>query len=92
MLLVVNLVGISIVYTWLYNGTRGSTLLAILFHAVGNTTGTLLGALVPAAGDPQVYLVATGLTWLAAGVVLWAGSRAFAGGPVTVPNPVEPGG
>lgn len=70
LLFLLNLMGISVVYTWLYVGTRGSTLLAILFHAAGNTTATLLMALVPAASDPRVYLFSTGLNWLLAIVLL----------------------
>jgi membrane protease YdiL (CAAX protease family) len=66
LLFLLNVMGISIIYTWLYNGTRRSTLLAILFHASGNTTAILLGALVPAAGDPRVYLFGTALNWLLA--------------------------
>lgn len=32
----------SILYTWLYNNTHGSILLAILFHAANNTAGMIL--------------------------------------------------
>jgi membrane protease YdiL (CAAX protease family) len=63
-LFLLNLLALSILYTWIYNNTRGSTLLAILFHAAGNTTGTLLATLVPAAGDPRVYAFGVGLSWL----------------------------
>lgn len=69
-----NVIGISIVYTWLYNNTRGSTLLAILFHAAGNTTGTLLAGLLPAFNHPQVYIFSTVINWLAA-IVLLLSSR-----------------
>lgn len=71
LLFVLNLMGISVVYTWIYNQSRGSALLAILFHAAGNITGTLLGILVPAAGDPRVYVFGTIVNWLLAiGVLL----------------------
>jgi len=69
-LFLLNLLGISIVYTWIYNKTHGSTLLTILFHAVGNITGTLIAALVITAGDPRVYVFGTGLNWLLAIILL----------------------
>lgn len=33
---------LAVLYTWLYNNTRGSILLAVLFHATGNTAGMFL--------------------------------------------------
>lgn len=33
---------ISVLYTWLYNNTRGSLLLVVLFHAAQNTAGMFL--------------------------------------------------
>ena len=37
----------SILFTWLFNNTRGSILLAILFHATGNVTANVLPVLMP---------------------------------------------
>ncbi|MBC8001588.1 MAG: CPBP family intramembrane metalloprotease [Opitutaceae bacterium] len=37
----------TILFTWLFNNTRGSILLAILFHAAGNVTVNVLPVLVP---------------------------------------------
>jgi membrane protease YdiL (CAAX protease family) len=37
-------VSVAILYTWLYNNTRGSLLLVTLFHASGNTFGVFLPA------------------------------------------------
>ena len=33
---------LSVIYTWLYLGTKGSILIAGLFHAFGNITGAVL--------------------------------------------------
>ena len=35
---------LAILYTWLYNNTRGTLLVAILFHTIGNTSAALLPA------------------------------------------------
>jgi len=40
----------AVLYTWLYNSTNGSLLLATLFHASGNTGGVLLPLATTAAG------------------------------------------
>lgn len=37
-----SLMGASILYTWVFNGTGGSVLLAILFHAASNTTANVV--------------------------------------------------
>jgi len=39
---VVNVVGLTVVFTWLYNSTRGSLLIDFLFHAAYNALPTLL--------------------------------------------------
>lgn len=38
----------AILYTWIFNNTQGSILLAILFHAANNTTFHVLPVVVPA--------------------------------------------
>jgi membrane protease YdiL (CAAX protease family) len=40
--LVSSLIVEAVLYTWLYNNTRGSLLLVALFHASGNTAGAFL--------------------------------------------------
>ncbi len=45
----------TVLYTWVYNGTNGSVLMAILFHGAGNAAGGWLVALLRDAGlqEPQ---------------------------------------
>lgn len=40
----------AVLYTWLYNNTKGSLLLTTLFHASGNTGGILLPLAITATG------------------------------------------
>lgn len=63
-LLMVRILAEAILYTWLYNNTRGSLLLVTIFHAVGNTAGVFL----PMSG--LVETIVAGLTWIAALVVI----------------------
>jgi membrane protease YdiL (CAAX protease family) len=38
----------TFIYTWVFNNTRGSVLIAVLTHAASNAASTLMGLLVPA--------------------------------------------
>jgi uncharacterized protein len=38
----VHTMAVSVMYTWLYNGTKGSLLLVTLFHAASNTAGVFM--------------------------------------------------
>jgi membrane protease YdiL (CAAX protease family) len=51
----INLLAISITYTWIFIHTQGSLLPVLLFHAAGNTTSNLLPILPPAASDLRIY-------------------------------------
>lgn len=58
-------IAISVVYTWLYNSTRGSVLIVTIFHAASNVVGPFLGVEQTVAA----VLVAAAL------VILWGPAR-----------------
>lgn len=63
----------TILYTWLYNNTRGSVLVAYLFHAAANTWSQVFS--IDHAG-PQVGWILTGMLLLLAVIVLlWSGAE-----------------
>ncbi|MET0938516.1 MAG: type II CAAX endopeptidase family protein [Gaiellaceae bacterium] len=70
---VVLTVAASVIYTWIYNGTGGSLLLVVLFHAASNLPLTVF--LEPLAKDDQVtqpFLIYVALMVIAASVVVAA--------------------
>ncbi|KTG28348.1 CPBP family intramembrane glutamic endopeptidase [Haloferax profundi] len=64
---VLNIVGVAFLLTWVYNGTRGSVLLALLAHAGFNTANSTLVPLPAEALDGDA---ATGVL-VAVTVVVW---------------------
>jgi membrane protease YdiL (CAAX protease family) len=70
---VVLTVAASVIYTWIYNGTGGSLLMVVLFHAASNVPLTVF--FEPLANDGQVtrpFLIYVALMVLAAAVVVVA--------------------
>lgn len=64
----------SILFTWIFNHTRGSVLLAILFHAAGNVTFHVLPVLVPGVHASGIW--GEIVRWaVVAAVVIIAGPR-----------------
>lgn len=62
----------SILFTWIFNHTHASVLLAIIFHATGNITANVLPALIPAVQDVGVW--GTIVPWaVALAVIVFAG-------------------
>ena len=48
---------LSVIFTWVYKRTRGSLLVALIFHGALNTTGVFLPILPEQAGSLQPYLI-----------------------------------
>ena len=57
----------SILYTWIYNNTNGSTLAAILFHFVGNAFGELFALSERA----EVYSFILAVVAVALVIMIW---------------------
>ncbi len=74
-LFVVSTIAVSVIITWMYNGTGGSLLLVVLLHATFNLPVTLL--IAPLWSRAMVpFLLYVGLSIVAAiVVVIWAGPR-----------------
>lgn len=64
----ISTLALTVLYTWMYNHTRGSVLLAYMLHAAANTW-TLVFSIDPA-NSLQSWIM-TGLLVVAAVVVLW---------------------
>jgi membrane protease YdiL (CAAX protease family) len=62
------IVGNTFIYTWMYNGTGGSLLRAMLFHASGNTAAGFLPflPLEQTGGETGTFLVFILLLWMVA--------------------------
>mgnify|MGYP001339100878 CR=1 FL=1 len=53
----ISTLGISVIYTWLYNNTKRSILIVLLFHAMHNTTFNIFPIpLLPSPGKAFLYL------------------------------------
>ena len=79
---IVNIMAWTLVLTWVYNGTGGSVLIVMLFHAMFNTIsgGTIIPALSPLAFSGadsvrQSWLLAAVWCAVAVAVVMWAGPK-----------------
>ena len=69
----VHTMAISVVYTWLYNSTKGSLLLVTLFHAASNATGVFMPmANTVSSGNMGAYIMYILLELVAAIIIVIA--------------------
>ena len=66
------IVALTILFTWAYNGTGGSLLIVLLFHAAINFTLTLVPVQPTDTMPLRTCLIGVGLLWAAAIVVVIA--------------------
>jgi len=71
----INLLALSVIYTWIFKNTNGSLLLVLLFHAAGNTTSNLLPFLPPATSDLRVYYFTIAINCIIAVLVSFLSNR-----------------
>ncbi|HEY8599061.1 MAG TPA: CPBP family intramembrane glutamic endopeptidase, partial [Thermomicrobiales bacterium] len=64
---VLDVVAVTIVMTWVYNHTRGSVLLAALFHAAFNAGGAYFNTLT---SDARLFWLTVGVAWVAVAALL----------------------
>jgi membrane protease YdiL (CAAX protease family) len=67
----------AVIYTWIYNNTKGSLLLTTILHAAGNTAGVFLPVANTQSGEHlDVYILATVfLIIVAVAVTFFSGSK-----------------
>jgi hypothetical protein len=84
-LYLLNTLALSVVFTWLFNGTRGSVLMAILVHATFNTTNwTLLQLLDEAAAERASLAYVLTIAAFALVLLLRYGPRSLSAEPEPV--------
>jgi len=87
-LLLLDLLAKAVIFTWLFLRTRGSVLVAVLFHATANVFGVTPG--VAATGSLPLPVLATSLEWVLAVVLLVSARLSFVR-RVRDPQIVQPG-
>jgi membrane protease YdiL (CAAX protease family) len=72
---VIVVIAFTVVFTWVFNNTRGSILLAILLHASINTAPSMLLLLFPSLTLTPLFGLSTLLAWVIAAVLIIAATR-----------------
>ena len=74
----VDIIAMSIIFTWIFVNTQGSLLIAVLLHTSNNLGALFLPILPPAVSDTRIFLVLIVLKWLLALAILAAhGSKGW---------------
>jgi len=87
-LFVLDIAAKAIIFSWVFLRTRGSLLIAVLLHATSNVFG--VSPAVSATGSLSLPMIAVGLEWVLAMIVLTRARPSFFQ-PVTDPELVYPG-
>ena len=72
---VISVIGMAVLFTWVFNNTRGSILLAILLHASINTAPAMLLLLFPSLKVTVLFSLSLLLVWIVVGVLIIAATR-----------------
>ena len=72
---VISVIGMTVVFTWVFNNTRGSILLAILLHASINTAPAMLPLLFPSLEGTLLFALSRLLAWVVVAVLIIAATR-----------------
>ncbi len=76
-------IALTILFTWTYNGTEGSLLIVLLFHAAINFTLTLVPVQPTSTMPLRTCIIGVGLLWAAIIVVLAEGPERLTRKPPT---------
>lgn len=71
----INVIAVSYVFTWVFNNTRGSLLLAILLHASINTASSMLPSLFPTLAGTLLFGLCNSLFWVVVALLILAATR-----------------
>jgi membrane protease YdiL (CAAX protease family) len=74
LLFIAGTISASVIYTWLFNNTKGSVLIASIFHAVYDVTVIWVAAIMPVPPS-DMWIGLIGLAAIALAIILLAGPR-----------------
>lgn len=72
---VISVIGMTVIFTWVFNNTRGSLLLAILLHASINAAAGMLPLLFPSLVGTLLFALSRLLVWVVVAVLIIAATR-----------------